>query len=253
MSVAVEIHGGVADLVITGPIDLAWTQAFRRCAVELSGEGALRVVRLTARGRFFCPGGDVPWMVAQPDMRAGVHELASTLHEGLFILADLDAPVVAAVHGPAAGAGMSLVLGADVAIAGSSAVFSMAYTGVGLSPDGGASWLLPRIVGRRAAMDIMLSNRRIAADEAASLGIVTRTVPDDELASVVDDYVQRLSSGPTASYGTVKRLLAASSQADFREHLASEADAIATLAGSPTGAEGIEAFVQKRAPAFPAR
>jgi 2-(1,2-epoxy-1,2-dihydrophenyl)acetyl-CoA isomerase len=182
-----------------------------------------------------------------------VRELAATLHEGLELLAALDAPMVAKVHGVAAGAGMSLVLGADVAIAGASALFTMAYTGVGLSPDGGASWLLPRLVGRRVAMDIMLSNRKVGAEEAASLGIVTLVVPDDELDAAVDVYVGRLAAGATASYGAVKRLLAMSSQQGYAEQLRAEAEAIGALAGSPTGAEGISAFLEKRDAAFPAR
>ncbi len=254
MSVTLQTRAdGLAELIIDGPIDMEWAQAFRDGARSLAGTPGLGAVLLrAAEGRFFCPGGDVGWMVGQDDVGAGLRSLAGTLHDGLVALAVLDAPVVAKVQGPAAGAGLSLVLGADVAIAGASAVFTMAYTGVGLSPDGGASWLLPRLVGRRAAMDIMLSNRRVSAEEAAALGIVTRAVPDAELDAAVEEYLAMLLSGPTASYGAIKRLLALSSQQDFEQQLADEVDAISALGGSPTGAEGISAFVEKRRPVFPA-
>lgn len=252
MGVDLTFDGGVANLVIEGPIDLEWAQALREHAQALAGRDDLRVVLLSARGRMFCPGGDIGWMTAQEDVGAAVHHLASTLHEGLEVLAALDAPVVAKVNGVAAGAGMSLVLGVDVAIAGSSAMFTMAYTGVGLSPDGGASWLLPRVVGRRAALDMMLSNRKVGAEEAAELGIVTRVVADDDLDAEVDAYVAQLASGPTAAYGTIKGLLAISSQQGFAEQMQAEADAIGALACSPTGIEGIAAFLEKRDPQFPA-
>lgn len=251
MSVELTVNEGIADLAIEGAIDLDWAQAWRQHASALATRDDVRVVRLSARGRFFCPGGDIAWMTAQPDAGDGIRLLAGTLHDGVLALAGLDAPVVAKVGGVAAGAGMSIVLGADVAIAGASATFTMAYTGVGLSPDGGASWLLPRLVGRRQAMDIILSNRRIPADEAAALGIVTRTVPDEELDAAVDAYVAQLAAGPTSSYGAVKRLLASSSQQDLATQLDREGEAIATQAGSPTGAEGIAAFVERRAPSFP--
>src|SRR4051794_7095111 len=104
-----SVDGGVADLRISGPIDLAWTQELRDHAAALAARDDLRVVALSAEGRFFCPGGDLAWMAAQDDPAAAVLELASTLHEGLLTLAALDAPVVAKVHGVAAGAGMSLV------------------------------------------------------------------------------------------------------------------------------------------------
>jgi 2-(1,2-epoxy-1,2-dihydrophenyl)acetyl-CoA isomerase len=248
--VELSVDGGIADLRIAGPIDMEWASGLRAHAAALAARDDVRVVRLTAEGRFFCPGGDLQWMLAQPDRRTAVHELAVVLHEGMSQLMRLDAPVVARVHGTAAGAGMSLVLAADIAIAGAAATFTMAYTRVGLSPDGGSSWLLPRIVGRRRAAEIMLLNPRIDADEAERLGIVTRTVPDDELDSAVDAVVAQLAEGPTPAFGAVKRLLGRSSQVDLDDQLHAEAESVAELGGSATGREGITAFVEKRRPEF---
>lgn len=198
---------GVADLRIAGPIDLDWAQAWRGHLRDLRARDDVRVVLLRSEDRFFCPGGDLAWMSAQEDAEAAVGRLAAVLHEGLLDLAALDAPVVARVHGAAAGAGLSLVLAADLAIAGASATFTMAYTGVGLSPDGGSSWLLPRLVGRRRALEIYLTNPRMDAATAAQHGIVTRTVPDEQLDAEVDALVAQLAAGPTASYGAVRRLV----------------------------------------------
>ncbi|HYF26031.1 MAG TPA: enoyl-CoA hydratase-related protein [Baekduia sp.] len=248
-----DLGAGVAELTIEGPIDLAWTRDLQRHAQALRARDDLRVVRLVASGRFFCPGGDLGWMREQPDTEAALTELAGTLHGALKDLAALDAPVAARVQGHAAGAGMSLVLGADLAVAAASAKFTMAYTGVGLSPDGGSSWLLPRLVGRRRAMEIMLLNRPFPAEEAARLGIVTSAVADEELDAAFDAMVDQLASGPTASYGAVKRLLDLSSQSDYPTQLDREARSIAELGGAPTGQEGIAAFLEKRPPQFPVR
>lgn len=244
---------GVATLPIATSIDLAWATEFRDAARALHEQPELRVVVLAAEGRFFCLGGDLKWMAAQDDPAAGLLELAGTLHEGVAALAELDAPVVARVQGPAAGAGMSLVLGADIAIAAESASLTMAYTGVGLSPDGGASWLLPRIVGQRRATEIILSNRTIPAAEAAELGVLSQVVPAEELDEAVEALVAKLAAGPTASYGATKRLLAASAQNSLTDQLALEAESIARLGGAPTGKEGVAAFLERRAPVFPAR
>ena len=254
MSDAMELEtaDGIAHIRLAGgAIDLAWTQELLALAESLQVAGDVRVVRLSSAGRFFCPGGDVKWMQAQEDLSAGLLELAGTLHAALKVLALLDAPVVGEVAGTAAGAGMSLVLGCDLAYAARSASFTMAYTGVGLSPDGGSSWLLPRLVGRREAQRIMLLNPKLSADEVAASGVVTAAVDDEELSSVVDGVVAQLAAGPTSSYGAVKRLLEASSQQGLADQLALEAETIAASAATPAGREGISAFAERRTPAFP--
>jgi 2-(1,2-epoxy-1,2-dihydrophenyl)acetyl-CoA isomerase len=248
--VTLTIDGAVAELRVSGAIDLAWTQALGDHAAALRGNDGVRVVKLVGEGRFFCPGGDLGWMAGQADKQVAVHELATTLHTGLKDLAALDAPIVARVHGPAAGAGLSLVMAADIAIAADTATLVMAYAGVGLSPDGGSSWLLPRLVGRRRAAEIMMLNRPVKAPEAVALGLLTSAVPAEELDAAVDAVVQQLATGPTATYGAIKRLLGSSSQNDLDTQLDLEADQIAALAGSPTGAEGIAAFLEKRTPQF---
>jgi 2-(1,2-epoxy-1,2-dihydrophenyl)acetyl-CoA isomerase len=248
--IELSLSGPVAELRISGAVDLDWTRSLQRHAAAIAARDDIRVVRVRAEGRFFCPGGDLKWMAEQSDRRAAVRELADTLHAGLLELSALDAPVVAEVQGVTAGAGVSLVLGADIAVAATSATFTLAYAGVGLSPDGGCSWLLPRIVGRRRALEIMLLNPRLDAQQAEQQGIVTRVVPDEALAETVDGIVAQLAAGPTAAYGAAQRLVMRSATSSFAEQLDAEAAEISELAGGATGTEGIHAFLEKRAAAF---
>lgn len=256
--VSFAVTDGVARITLCAPeslnsIDPSWAVEFREGCAALAARDDLRVVVLAAEGKAFCVGGDVAFFAGADDPHAALHALASDLHAGLLSLAELDAPVLAVVQGVAAGAGLSLVLGADLAIAGRSASFTVAYTGVGLSPDGGSSYWLPRIVGRRRATELMLTSRRFDAAEAERLGILTEVVDDDALAARADALAAQLAAGPTAAYGAVKRLLDTSARQEYAQQLADEADAIAALVGGPTGREGVAAFVEKRRPAFPVR
>jgi 2-(1,2-epoxy-1,2-dihydrophenyl)acetyl-CoA isomerase len=161
-----------------------------------------------------------------------------------------DAPVVAAVQGSAAGAGMGLVGASDVVIAGESAKFVMAYTDVGLTPDGASSWFLPRLVGLRRALELTFTNRVLSAAEALEWGLLTSVVPDDQLAAEAEAVATRLAKGPTLALAAAKRLLHTSLESTLESHLAREAEEIAAASGRADGAEGIAAFVEKRAPTF---
>ena len=253
--VTLHVDAGVARLTLARPeagnaLDPALAAQLRAHAAELHERADARVVVLAAEGRAFCVGGDVGFFAGAEDPRAALHALATDLHGALLDLAALDAPVVARVHGVAAGAGMSLVCAADLAVGASSASFTVAYAGVGLSPDGGSSWLLPRLVGHRRAAELMLTNRRLGAEEAAAIGVLTEVVDDAGLDARVEALAAALAAGPTGSYGAIKRLLRTSATADLADQLAREADTIADRAASPEGREGIAAFVAKRRPDF---
>jgi len=255
-TIRLDVADGIATLTLATPdagnaIAPESARELRAAANALAERDDVRVVVLTAEGRFFCVGGDIAFFAGADDPHAALHALATDLHEALLALAGLDAPMVARVHAAAAGAGLSLVCAADLAIASPAASFTVAYTAIGLSPDGGSSWLLPRIVGRRVATELMLTNRRVKADEAQALGLVNEVVPEEELDARVAALAAQLASGPLAAHGAVKRLLRTSSQTTFEDQLAAEADSIATLAGSPTGIEGAAAFLAKRPPVFP--
>jgi 2-(1,2-epoxy-1,2-dihydrophenyl)acetyl-CoA isomerase len=245
-------HRDIAHLDVTGPVDLAWARRFRDEVRALRDDPAgARVVVLSSRGRAFGVGGDVSLMRGGGDVRGAVQELADVAHEGFHDLITLPLPVVCRVQGVAAGLALSLVLACDVVIAARSATFTTAYTAIGISPDGGMSWTLPRIVGHRRAFELLASARRFDADEAQRLGVVTEAVEDDALDDAVAAVTGRLAAAPTAALGQVKRLLLRAPASDLATHLADEARTVADLAAGPTGTEGIAAFLERRSPRFP--
>jgi len=162
----------------------------------------------------------------------------------------MDAPVIAAVNGTAAGAGVGLVAMADLALCGSSSRFNLAYSSVGLTPDAGTSFLLPRIVGVKRAMELLLLNRALPAAEALTWGLVNEVVSDEQLAGRALEIAEQLARGACGAFGATKRLLAHSLGA-FESQMVLESETIAAHAVSPEGTEGISAFLEKRKPQFP--
>jgi 2-(1,2-epoxy-1,2-dihydrophenyl)acetyl-CoA isomerase len=220
--------------------------AARRCR-----ESDVRVVVVSARGRFFCVGGDLgEFGHLGEELPRALAGMAADLHEALALLAAGDAPVVAAVSGMAAGAGLALVCAADLAVAAESARLVAAYTRAGLTPDGGLTYSLVRHVGLRRAQELVLSNRVLSAREALDWGLITGVVPDDQLAENVRALAQRLSGGATAALGEAKRLLHAAWFEDLPTQLRAEAQAVCVAAAGLEGQEGISAFLAKREPRF---
>lgn len=246
----------VATLTLNRPevantMDLAFGRDFLAAALQVSTDPAVRAVVLTGAGKSFCFGGDLRGMMAGSDnVELYLRDLTTNLHAGLGILMRMNAPVVAAVNGTAAGAGVGLVLAADLAIAGQSAKVSLAYTGVGLTPDGATSFLLPRAVGHKRAMELLLTNRLLTADECLQWGLVNQVVPDDALLAEAQKLAARLAAGPTQAFGETKRLMLQSA-GPLETQLAAESKAISSRGASAEGREGITAFLEKRKPAYP--
>jgi len=206
-------------------------------------------VLLVGEGPSFCTGADVR-MLAAADDRETVATLAGVLHDLVRALVEAPVPVVAAVHGWAAGAGMSLALAADLAVAGTSTRLRPAYPAIGLTPDGGLTWTLPRAVGTARARHILLTDRVLSAAEALELGLVAVVVADDAVAAEALGLAERLADGPTAALGATKRLLRDSPARDLGAQLDAEAAAIADAATGAEGREGIAAFGERRTPRF---
>jgi 2-(1,2-epoxy-1,2-dihydrophenyl)acetyl-CoA isomerase len=222
-------------------------QAARLC----SNDPELKVVVLSASGRFFCAGGDIKEMLAHGDeVGAAVKSLADDLHSAISTLSRMQAALIVAVNGVAAGAGFSLALIGDIVLASESASFTVAYTRAGLCPDGSSSYFLPRLVGLRKAQELMLTNSTLTAQEACSLGLVTRVVTDDDLLAQADLVASDLASGARLSTAYVKKLLLASSDNDLETQMELEGELVSRCAASPDGREGIQAFVEKRKPEF---
>jgi 2-(1,2-epoxy-1,2-dihydrophenyl)acetyl-CoA isomerase len=254
--VTLEIDDRVATLTLNRPeagnaLDPALMHAFRDAAESLDERDDVGAVLLRAAGNNFSVGGDLRFMHdAADDVADAVYGLASTMHAGILALAELDAPVISVVRGAAAGGGMSLAIAADLVFAAESAHFTVAYTAIGFSIDGGASWNLPRIVGQRKAIELALLNERLTAQKALELGLVTRVVADDQLDAEAERLARRLAQGPIGAHGAIKRLLRLSSTSPFSRQIEDEARTIAGLSAAPDGREGVLAFLDKRAPHF---
>ena len=250
--VKVAMDEGIARLTLNRPdvgnsIDSATADALLDAVVAVAEDEAVRVVVITGAGRMFCAGGDVRAFATVPGSESGViARITAPLHAAINRLAQMDKPLVTMINGPAAGAGLGLALLGDIVIAARSAHFTSAYTAIGLSPDGGTSWLLPRVVGLRKAQEMILTNRRVTADEALAIGMVTQVTDDDALEEVVAAVAARLSSAPTAALGRSRRLLLISGSHDLAAHLEEEALEIAASASSDDGRNGIAAFLARQ-------
>lgn len=250
--VTTTLDAGVLTLTLNRPeqgnaIDMALASDLLDTARAAASDPAVRCVVITGAGRMFCVGGDVSGFVAAGnEAGAFIKALADKLHEAVLVLANMAKPLVALVNGPAAGAGFSLAAAADIVLASEAAHFTAAYTAIGLTPDGGMSWTLPRLVGLRAAQELVLTNRRLTAAEAAEMGVVTRVVPADQLAGEGRKVALQLADGPTRAFGAVRRLLADAQVATLEQQLVSESAAISSAAGSAEGREGVAAFTARR-------
>jgi 2-(1,2-epoxy-1,2-dihydrophenyl)acetyl-CoA isomerase len=255
-SVQVETHGAVALVRLNRPehantLNLQMAMDLLAAAMACARDAAVRAVVLTGAGRNFSFGGDLRAMPARElSLDGHIRELTTYLHAAISHFVRMDAPVVAAVNGTAAGAGVGLVAMADLALCARSSRFNLAYTSVGLTPDAGTTFLLPRVVGAKRAMELLLLNRALTADEALSWGLVNEVVADEEVHARALAIAEQLAAGATRAYGATKRLLAASLGA-LESQMILESETIAAHAVGAEGTEGISAFLEKRRPDFP--
>src|SRR5688572_13603287 len=194
-----------------------------RAAVEEVGSSGARCLLITGEGRGFSSGADLASGGGLPDdAGAALEKHFNPLVESLFAL---PIPVVAAVNGPAAGAGCSLALAADIVVAARSAYFLQAFVNIGLIPDAGATWLLPRLVGRARALEMMMLGERIPAERALEWGLISRVVEDENLQSVATAYAETLARGPTVALGLIRRLARESQSLALTDALSAERSA----------------------------
>lgn len=232
-------------------ISVALAGRLHEAAQAIAANPKVRVVVLVGEGRAFMAGGDL--QAFRADM-AHADQVATAmidpLHAALKLFAEGNAPVLASLHGAVAGAGMSLALGADLAIAADDAKFGMAYSKIAASPDGGGSWHLAQLVGLRRASELALLADTIDAATALSLGLVNRVVPRAALEAETLALAQRLAQGPTKAFGETRRLLRAAATQPFAAHLDAEREAFARCTRSEDFAEGVGAFFERRAGRF---
>jgi len=224
-------------------------------ALAKSAESGVKALLLRGAGRAFCAGGDIGWM-AKALAEGHWAEMEALLDLGASValgLATLPKPVVAVVQGPAAGAGMSLALCADLRLAAPEATFSMAFVKIGLHPDWGGSVGLSRLVNPAIAAELMLTGDTLDATRAQALGLVNQVVPADQLEAAVASLSRRLAAGPAETYARIKATLLRNQGLDaesLRARLQAEGAQMKAAMRHPDAKEGLAAFLEKRAPAF---
>lgn len=248
--ITLDVVDGVAHLAFDRPeasnaLDMATGRAVEDALGQVRDDADVRVLLLSGNGRMFSSGGDLAAMADADDRPAFVHALAEQAHRATRLLDALEKPVVAAVHGAAAGIGLSFVLGADLVVADRSTRFVTAYTSVGLTPDGGQSWLLPRVVGLQRALELTLTPRRLTAEEAADWGIVTRVVDDGTALDEARVVAAQLAAGPAAAAGRARRLLREGWERSLDDQLDVEARSIADSSATEESRALIDGFLRR--------
>jgi 2-(1,2-epoxy-1,2-dihydrophenyl)acetyl-CoA isomerase len=247
---------GIAWITLDRPssgnsINLGLAHALSRAMQDCEGDPDVRCIVIRGRGRLFCSGGDLLSIREQgANASAYVRELLGHLHEALSGIARIKVPVVAAVNGTAAGAGLSLACACDVVVAHEAARFVMAYTRVGLTPDGSSTFFLPRIVGLQRALELALTNRELSAEEARNWGIVTEVVHDKSFDARIEALATTLARGATSALGQAKRLLRGSFHQTLESQMVAEAEALCAALDGDEAKTGLDAFVSKRSPNF---
>ena len=255
-TVLVETHGDWMQITLNRPDKLNCLNKSMhlalRAALQQAHDQAARAVLITGAGRGFCAGQDLG------DRRPGTSDwppdLQQTLNDyfnpNIKLITSLPAPVICAVNGVAAGAGMSIALACDMALAADSASFIQSFSKIGLVPDAGSSWILPRRVGMARAMGLALTATPLSAVDAEAWGLIWKRYEDDALLQAARAMAEQLASGPTAAFASTKMLMQRAATADIETQLDHEARAQKLCAASTDYTEGVRAFLDKRAPRF---
>jgi 2-(1,2-epoxy-1,2-dihydrophenyl)acetyl-CoA isomerase len=254
-TVTYEVQDGIGTITLNRPkrlnaIDQTLSRELREALAEAAADRLVRCVVLTGAGRGFCAGLDLSQV--PPDVRTFTpgDALRASFHPLIHGIVGMEKPVIAAVNGTAAGAGASLALACDFRLAATEASFLQAFVRIGLVPDSGATYFLPRLIGYARALELAMLGEIVDAERALEIGLVNRVVPADDLAKETEALARRLADGPTYALALTRKAMIFGANADLEHALDYEAD-LQTLAASTADAfEGIAAFLEKRPARF---
>lgn len=251
-----DVTSGIATITLNRPdaanaMNPTMARELSDIAIRCDDSPDIRAVVIRGSGKMFCAGGDLGVFAEAGDkVSAVIKEMAGDLHMGISRLTRMNAPVIAAVNGTAAGAGFSLAIAADLVISVDTAKYVMAYTNAGLSPDGSSTYFLPRCIGDRRARELMLTNRVLSAAEALDWGLINQVVSKEDFDETVSKLAASIAEGPTLAFGRVKSLLNASFDNGLETQMELETRGISDMSKTDDGIEGIQAFLAKRKPNF---
>ncbi|MGE4324321.1 MAG: enoyl-CoA hydratase/isomerase family protein [Sphingobium sp.] len=253
-----ERDGGLATITLCRPeagnaLDDAAGREIREIAVECVRNADIRAVLMLSEGKNFCVGGDLGHVGKQADPGGAIREMTVDFHAAMLLFSQMDAPLITGVQGAATGAGLSLTAVSDYVVAARSSLFAYAYTGIGLTSDGGLTWTLPRLIGLRNFQSLYLTGRRVSAEEALTLGIVSEVADDEAYADRARALATQIAQGPTRAFGAIKRLTSATFDHGFAAQLEAESQAIMQVARTDDVRGAIEALFAKRKPVFNGR
>lgn len=254
--VIITVEDRIAYITLNRPksgnaISLSVANALLKAAIYCEHHTEIRCVVLRGQGTFFCTGGDIEaFKTAAEHIPEFLSELAGVLNLAISRLLRMPKPLLVAMNGTAAGAGMSLALMGDIVLMKASAKLSPAYTGIGLSPDGGLTWMLPKLAGLRRAQEILLLNQNLSAQQALQDGLVTKVIADEDFEAELKRYAILLSQQALPAMSNIRQMLLAHQHNSLETHLELEARGIAAISLTYSAKEGVSAFFEKRVPDF---
>lgn len=250
-----EIENNIGRIVLNRPeaanaITIPLVKELLDIAIKCEAGAPIRVLILQGEGSIFCAGGDLKYMTEQENLREAISEMIGILHVALSKIDHLDAPLIGAITGTAAGAGLSLVSACDMAVAGKNVKFTSAYTAAGLTPDGSSTFHLPRSIGKKRTMELMLTNRVLSADEALDWGLINSVVDDDQVINEANKLAERIANGPTMAFGGVKEMIRQTFSNGLETQMELESQIFSKQLKGNDAKEGIKAFTEKGRPGF---
>ncbi len=255
-TILIEVEEQVATLILNRPdrMNAATPAMFDeiRDALDSLSQSDARALLITGAGRGFCAGADIGGRTFDGGRPgdASRRSLQNHYNPGMLALSALEIPIVTAVNGPAAGIGCALALAGDIIVAARSAFFLQAFVNIGLIPDGGSTWMLPKSAGIPKSMEAMMLGERIPAEDAEKIGLITRCVADDDLLDEANSLAKRLAQGPTLALGMIRQLVRGAQHMSLPEAMNHEAEAQRVAGNSEDFIEGVQAFQEKRGPNF---